>query len=71
MTIYQTAPTMRVWVGADGLAYKTEGRRPEFNALFTWEMKNLRRGVPIPDSMFRPPADYKVNQVVTGPLTMP
>lgn len=67
MTIYQVDPNTRVWVGPDGLAYKTEGRNPEYG-VYTWVMRNLRRGLLLPDSLFRPPAGYKVNQVVMPPL---
>jgi outer membrane lipoprotein-sorting protein len=67
MTIYQTDPHMRVWVDPEGLAFRSSGRSPE-GGTFTVEMRNLKRGHSLPDSLFQPPSDYKVNQVMMPPL---
>lgn len=68
MTIYQTDPHMRVWVDPQGLVYRTSGRSPE-GGTFTVEMRNLRRGMPLPDSLFQPPRGYKVDEVAMPPIT--
>jgi hypothetical protein len=67
MTIYQTGPHMRVWVDPEGLVFRTSGRSPE-GGTFTVEMRNLRRGMPLPDSLFQPPRGYTVKQVVMTPI---